>query len=99
MHLERLVSLEYLLTHRDGAGGRFAYELLYDGDAATIVHLSGLIDAACIGEATGPATTAAKSRGENPQVAGRLRVDSGVVAAGLHSGASAATQALAQLGG
>jgi DNA primase len=98
VHLERLVSLEYLLAHRDGSGGRFAYELLYDGDAATIVHLSGLIDAASISDATGSATTAAKSRGQNPQVAGRLRVDSGVVAAGLHGGASAATQALARLG-
>ena len=98
VHLERLVSLEYLLAHRDGSGGRFAYELLYDGDAATIVHLSGLIDAASIGETTGSATTAAKSRGENPQVAGRLRVDSGVVAAGLREAPLVAAQALARFG-
>ena len=98
VHLERLVSLEYLLAHRDGAGGRFAYELLYDGDAATIVHLSGLIDAASIGETTGSTTTAPKSRGQKPQVAGRLRVDSGVVTAGLREAPSAAKPALARLG-
>ena len=93
VHLERLVSLEYLLAHREGAGGRFAYELLYDGDAAAIVHLSGLIDAASIGQSP----TTAKSRGREAQVAGRLRVDSGVVAAGLRVAQSAANPALARL--
>jgi hypothetical protein len=77
VHLARLVSLEYLLAHHSGAGGRFAYELLYDGDAADGVHLSGLIDAASIADAT----TAAKSRGPQAEVAGRLRADRGVVAA------------------
>ena len=97
VHLERLVSLEYLIAHRQGAGGRFAYELLYDGDAAAIVHLSGLIDAASIKDATGPATTAAKSRGGQAQVAGRLRAGSGAVAAGLRRAQSAANPALARL--
>ena len=97
VHLERLVSLEHLLAHREGAGGRFAYELLYDGDAATAVHLSGLIDAASINDATTSATMAPKSRGAQAQVAGRLRVDSGAIAAGLREAPSAAKQALARL--
>jgi hypothetical protein len=93
VHLERLVSLEYLLAHREGAGGRFAYELIFDGDVATAVHLSGLIDAASI-EAV---PTMTKSRGQQPEVAGRLRVDSGAVAAPLRASQSAAAPALARL--
>lgn len=31
LHLDRLVSLEYLLVHRGGRGQSFVYELLYDG--------------------------------------------------------------------
>jgi hypothetical protein len=45
VHLARLVELEYLLTHRAERGQGFAYELLFDGDVAAGVHLSGLIDA------------------------------------------------------
>jgi DNA primase len=44
IHLARLVELEYLVTHRAERGQGFAYELLFDGDAAASVHLSGLID-------------------------------------------------------
>ena len=93
VHLERLVSLEYLLTHREGAGGRFTYELVFDGDVSTAVHLSGLIDAVGI-EAV---PTTAKSRGQHPEVAGRLRVDSGPVAAPSRASPSAAERALARL--
>jgi hypothetical protein len=46
VHLARLVELEYLLTHRAERGQGFTYELLFDGDASTAVHLSGLIDTA-----------------------------------------------------
>jgi DNA primase len=46
VHLARLVELEYLLTHRAKRGQGFVYELLFDGDASTGVHLSGLIDTA-----------------------------------------------------
>ncbi len=42
VHMARLVELEYLLVHR-GRGGRFDYELLFDG--AEEQHLMGLIDA------------------------------------------------------
>ena len=31
-HLERLITLEYVITHRmPGTGSRYVYELLYDG--------------------------------------------------------------------
>jgi DNA primase len=45
LHLDRLASLEYLLTHRGRRGQSFEYELLFDGamqDGAP--HLAGLID-------------------------------------------------------
>ena len=95
VHLERLVSLEYLLTHREGAGGRFTYELVFDGDVSTAVHLSGLIDAADI-EAV---PTMAKSRGQHPEVAGWLRGDSGPVAAPSRPSSSADKPALARVPG
>jgi DNA primase len=44
VHLARLAELEYLLIHRALRGQGFAYELLYDGDAAATHHLSGLLD-------------------------------------------------------
>jgi DNA primase catalytic core len=97
VHLERLVSLEYLLTHREGAGGRFTYELVFDGDVSTAVHLSGLIDAQTIDEGIEAVPTMAKSRGQHPEVAGRLRVDSGPVAAPLRMGQPADKPALARL--
>jgi len=46
VHLARLVELEYLLTHRAERGQGFTYELLFDGDVAAGVHMSGLIDTA-----------------------------------------------------
>jgi DNA primase len=49
VHLERLVELEYLLVHRGGAGQRFVYELLFDGDvAADTPQLIGLIDVSAL---------------------------------------------------
>jgi DNA primase len=48
LHLARLSELEYLLTHRAERGQGFVYELLFDGDAAATVHLSGLIDVASL---------------------------------------------------
>ena len=44
VHLARLAELEYLLVHRVLRGQGYVYELLYDGDATTGVHMSGLID-------------------------------------------------------
>ncbi|NJD06120.1 MAG: toprim domain-containing protein [Methylococcaceae bacterium] len=45
IHCSRLTELEYLLVHRGGRGQSLVYELLYDGDPATVQkHLMGLID-------------------------------------------------------
>jgi hypothetical protein len=46
IHLDRLVSLEYLLPHRGDRGQSFVYELLYDGDAVGDggKYLPGLLD-------------------------------------------------------
>jgi hypothetical protein len=52
VHLARLVELEYLVLHRAERGQGFAYELLFDGDAAASVHLSGLIDVQSLGAHT-----------------------------------------------
>jgi hypothetical protein len=74
VHLERLVQLEYLLTHRGTRGQSFEYELLYDGDGQQAAHLSGLLE---IGTDTqGPefAPTNPSSRGEKPEYAGPTRV-------------------------
>ena len=73
VHLERLVSLEYLLVHRGMRGQSFVYELLFDGPAASEApHLSGLIDVA----------TMERSRGSGPQFAGSTRGDRGANAVG-----------------
>ncbi len=72
VHLERLVQLEYLLTHRGTRGQSFEYELLYDGDGQQAVHLSGLLEIA-----PESATTKPSSRGEVPQSAGPTRVQNG----------------------
>lgn len=45
-HLERLVEMEYVLTHRGGRGQSFVYELLYDGKGkGGEPFVMGLIDA------------------------------------------------------
>ena len=80
LHLARLVELEYVTAHREGAGGKYVYELAYEVDAdETHAQLAGLIDVAALKALTDAATTP-KSRGSDPQVAGRLRGDSGPVA-------------------
>jgi PAS domain-containing protein len=77
VHLERLVELEYLIAHRDGPGGRFVYELLYDGQGQDgEAFLCGLIEV----EALRSTTTTSNSRGVDTQVAGRLRANRGPVA-------------------
>ncbi len=72
VHLERLVQLEYLLTHRGTRGQSFEYELLYDGDGQQAVHLSGLLEIA-----PESATTKPSSRGADPENAGPTRVQNG----------------------
>ena len=77
VHLERLVQLEYLLTHRGTRGQSFEYELLYDGDGQQAVHLSGLLEIAPESAPTKPS-----SRGEAPHNAGPTRVQNGPNAGG-----------------
>ena len=71
VHLERLVTMEYLLIHRGSRGQSFVYELRYDGDGRAAPHLSGLIDA----------TTIATSRGSEGENAGPSRPGRGIHAA------------------
>ena len=45
IHLDRLVEMEYVLTHKGKRGQSFVYELLFDGDTeGRSTHLPGLID-------------------------------------------------------
>ena len=44
IHLDRLVTMEYVLLHRSGRGHTYVYELLHDDSDDTQPHLSGLID-------------------------------------------------------
>lgn len=97
VHLDRLLELEYVQAHREGAGGKYVYELVYgvaDGDQRA--QVAGLIDVAEL-RALMDEATAAKSRGQGPQVAGQTdelagmsRGDSGPVAVGVRGGDSAA---------
>jgi DNA primase catalytic core len=79
VHLDRLVDLEYLIAHRDGPGGKFVYELIYDGQGKDgQPFVPGLID---VGQLRA-APTASNSRGAQPEVAGRLRAARGPVVGG-----------------
>ncbi len=97
LHLERLVELEYLIPRRDGAGGKFTYELAYElagaDDDKPRAQVAGLITPAALQALANTAamatTTASKSRGADPQVAGRLRGDSGPFAGMSRGDASA----------
>jgi DNA primase catalytic core len=94
LHLDRLVALEYLALHRHGAGGRFVYELFYDGQGTDgRPFVPGLIDV----EALRAATTTANSRGRDPEVAGRLRGDRGPLAGGSRTAESPRDSASAPL--
>lgn len=86
LHLERLVALEYVLSRRDGPGGRIVYELVYDGageDGRPFVP--GLIDAAALGATTGEVA------GLAGELAGAMRADRGPVAVGSRGAESASS--------
>ena len=75
IHLDRLVSLEYLLSHRGARGQSFEYELLYDGDGGDEPRLPGLLDTATIpGSRDESPHFAGSSRGQNGPNAGASRV-------------------------
>lgn len=95
LHLERLVELEYVLTHREGPGGKYVYELAYEVKDEARAQVAGLIDAdalVALADAEAAPTTA-KSRGQTPEVAGRLRGSSGPVAAKSRDAESAVNPA------
>ena len=81
MHLERLVDLEYVLTHREGAGGKYAYELVYAVGDDSRAQVAGIIEVDAVQALY--AATMSKSRGSPPEVAGRSRGDSAPVAGRL----------------
>jgi DNA primase catalytic core len=94
LHLERLVGLEYLLVHRQGPGGKFVYELVYDGQGRDgRPFVPGLIDV----EALRATATVRNSRGETGEVAGRLRADRDPLAGRSRGASSPGDSAAARL--
>ncbi len=80
VHLDRLVSLEYLLPHRGDRGQSFVYELLYDGDeGAGGRHLPGLLDVEKLRRIHGYDENLA---GQNDDLAGSSRGQRGGIAGG-----------------
>ncbi len=91
VHLDRLVQLDYVAVHGGKMGQRFAYGLLFDGDAeADGPQAMGLSDAqahdAVRQTSRGKPPT---SRGQTPDLAGRLRPGRGGVAAPSRSAETA----------
>ena len=91
VHLDRLVSLEYVLVHRGGRGQSFVYELLYDGEGKDgQPFLPGLIGAGTTATSAGKETTSAD---EEETLAGGFgplsRADRGPLA-GTRNGSEAA---------
>lgn len=83
VHLERLVTLDYVAVHGGRMGQRFAYSLLFDGDAGVDgPQLMGLSEGAT---SRGQTPT---SRGQAPDLAGRSRPGRGPVAAPSRGGES-----------
>jgi DNA primase catalytic core len=81
VHLERLIQLEYLITHRGSVGQTFVYELVYDGGGKDGGRfLPGLLDVERL--------RGANLAGVNGHLAGGSRGESGPFAAGSR-GASA----------
>jgi predicted transcriptional regulator len=83
VHLERLVALEYVLMKREGAGGKYVYELVCEVDENQLQHqhqrVLGLMDVQAIAalyeatnnETTNNRTTTVKSRDKEVEVAGQ----------------------------
>jgi DNA primase catalytic core len=88
VHLERLVELEYVLPRREGPGGKFVYELVYEvGAEEHQARFPGLIDVAALKTAA----MTGKVAGDKDEVAGRLRPARGPVAGGVRPAESAET--------
>ena len=92
VHLDRLVTLDYVAVHGGKMGQRFAYSLLFDGDASSEgPQLMGLVEAEPAQTSRGKTATSrgsgANLAGQNTNLAGRLRGDSGPVAVGSRGAA------------
>jgi len=80
LHLERLVRLEYLITHAGRRGQSYVYELVFDGDMGTAAPcLPGLIDVGDLRDAS----TTAKFTGAEGQFSGPNRAQNGAITAPL----------------
>jgi hypothetical protein len=90
IHLDRLVEMEFLVTHRGRRGQTFDYEMLFLGENADgRAHQLGLIDCARLQPATTNLTTRghdSTSRGEDAHFAAPLRGDRGPFAEGAQGG-------------
>ncbi len=91
VHLDRLVQLDYVALHGGKPGQRFAYRLLFDGDAGSdALQAMGLNDTAAHdalpqtsrGEMPTSRGKTATSRGSDPNLAGGSRPVRGGVAGG-----------------
>lgn len=95
VHLDRLVQLDYVALHGGKVGQRFAYSLLFDGDADSAApQMMGLADAETVETSletsrSGTVTSRGKmptSRGESANLAGGSRPGRGGVAGRLRGG-------------
>ena len=85
-HLDRLVSMEYLLAHHGDRGHQYVYEMLYDGKGKEgTPFLAGLIDARKLGARCdyGASVEGVRATVEGASSPGRAPVE------GASSGASA----------
>jgi len=101
VHLERLVQLDYVALHGGKPGQRFAYSLLFDGDAGSDApQAMGLSEAAECQTSRGKRSTSRgdsstsrgespTSRGDVPNLAGGSRPGNGGVAGRLRGGQTA----------
>jgi len=98
-HMQRLVSLEYVLVHRGGRGQSFVYELLYAGEGKDgRPFLPGLIGAGTTVTSAGEETTSADE--EETLVGGFAplsRADRGPLAAGRNGSEAAPHTAFGEL--
>lgn len=84
VHLDRLVTLDYVALHGGKPGQRFAYSLLFDGDAGSDApQAMGLSEA---DEQTTSRGKTATSRGERANLVGGSRPGNGGVAGRLRGG-------------
>jgi len=98
VHLERLVELEYVIARREGAGGKYTYELAYVVDGETHAQVAGIIEVDALKTLALDATMS-KSRGQTPEVAVRSRGDSAPVAVRLRADESPAEPLSARVAG